>query len=209
MKKATILTDTVVFETPRKSEKVLTNLEKGSYVDYNREKYKNGIVWLEVVLKGNETGFMESKNAFKWEENKILGNSITFYPDDLKNEEKTYVILPGKEKVQKILPAEKDEKKNMISKVIDSKNRLGTVNDKYILKIGADFVLKILAILCAVALTIAAAIYAVVFMIMGGKIFYGSLVIAAFVFLGKVIFLIIYAAFDFIRKSIYRVTISF
>lgn len=209
MKQATILNNTIVFETPDKEGRALISLEKGNYVNYVKEKYKNGIVWLEIILQNNSKGYIDSKKAFKWERSKVLGNSVTFYPDNIKDEGKNYVILQGGEIINKILPPEKDTKNNLFSKVIDSKDRIGIIKDKYIYKTGVDLILKIVAIFFAIAISIGVAIYAVIFMILGGKLFFGSIVIVAFIFLGKVFFLLIYSGFQFIRQAIYNFIIRF
>ena len=104
MKQATILNDTVVFETTNKEGRTIDKLAKGEYVEYKREKYRKGIIWLEIILQNSTVGYIDLKDAFKWVRNKVLGKSVTFYPDNIKNDNKNNVILKGGEVVYKILP---------------------------------------------------------------------------------------------------------
>lgn len=208
MKKATLLSESVVYENPVINDKVLATLEKGIYVDYTREWNKNGEIWLEVLFNNNTKGYIISKNSFKWIKGKVR-DSVSFYPDLLKNEEKKYEILQSGEVIYIILPLDKDQENNSIATVLDSKERKGTLKEKYIRHKGLANIITVLSALAALAFTIVAVIQAYTIMIKGGTILIGGLVIFGCLFLWAVIFKILNSGLSSLYQNIYKFIIRF
>jgi hypothetical protein len=216
MKKATVLNATKAFDHPSKKGAVLSLLEQNQFVEYSRAKYKDGTEWIEILLPDNSKAYVEAKDLFKWKLHKVFASSLTFTLDHPNSEGRDSEILMNGEELYRVMPELKkkrsdkaQEKFEDIAKVRDANGRLGTVKGKHLRQTGIDFVLLILAVVLSTVGTITIAVYAVVGMIMGGRILVGGIVILALLFVWRLLLLLAMLALQKIRKGIYQIAIRF
>ena len=185
IKRATILKETEVFESKSVKSSIIGSLHSNDFISWIKEEYHKSTFWLTVELSSGKKGYITSENAFKWQECELRNTSLKMYiesPEEvvhLKKGDTVYKIHPEKKKtgnqVEPNVTIVADEKLNI------GKVKFASLKTKFV----SNDVFAIISMISATILSLLVIYWAIITMIIGGRIFYGGLIISAVIVLWK------------------------
>ncbi|MEM9337694.1 MAG: hypothetical protein AAGA66_03140 [Bacteroidota bacterium] len=204
IKKATVLKETEVFESKSIDSQAIGSLHPDDFIDWIKEEHHESKFWLVVEQSSGKTGYILSENAFKWQECSLRNTSLKMY---LENSEEIKYLKKG-DTVYKIHPEKKGTANDANANttiIADEKLNIGKVKFAS-LKTKSDpyDVIAVISMISATVLSLLVIYWAIVVMILGGRIFYGGLVISAVIVMWKFLYLLISSILETMRLFFYK-----
>lgn len=203
-RKATIISDASIYSAPDLESRVLDKLSADEVVSWTKKRYCKGKYWLEIVLSQQEVGYVLADNVFVWVKCKLRNTSLRFVDLEtgaekrIKKNDIVYKVYKYQTKVD-----DADERHAMV--IADESFRFGKV--KYAsLKEQFDInaLIAVISVLLATALSGVFIYYFALAMFMGGKIFFGSLIVAGIALLWTVLFKLVVMLLKTLQVLVHR-----